>query len=136
VEQTRDNPVFYVQYAHARIASLGRKALEAGIDLPEPDLSRLLPEELAAVKLAASWPRLVEQAAEAREPHRIAFYLADLAAAFHALWNAGNDDPARRFVLADDPATTAARLALARGLGAVIRSGLGVIGVEAANEMH
>lgn len=136
VEQTRENPVFYVQYAHARIASLGRKAVEAGIDLPEPDLSLLLPEELAAVKLAASWPRLVEQAAEAREPHRIAFYLADLAAAFHALWNMGNDDPARRFVIADDPATTAARLALARGLGNVIRSALGVIGVEAASELH
>ncbi len=136
VEQSRDNPVFYVQYAHARIASLGRKVAEAGIALPEPDLSLLDADELAVVKLAANFPRLVEQAAEAREPHRIAFWLGDLAAAFHSQWNAGNDDPARRFVLADRPDLTAARLAMARAVGQVIRTGLAVIGVAAAEELH
>ncbi len=136
VEQSRDNPVFYVQYAHARIASLGRKAAEAGIALPAPDFGLLDDTDLALVKLAAQWPRLVEQAAEAREPHRIAFYLGDLAAAFHAQWNMGNDDAARRFVRADAPALTAARLALAGAIGQVIRTGLAVMGVEAASELH
>lgn len=135
VEQTRENPVFYVQYAHARIASLGRKAIEAGIARPAPDLSLLITDELAVLKLAASFPRLIEQAANAREPHRIAFYLAELAGSFHSLWNAGNDDPARRFVLPDNPALSAARLALATAVGQVIRTGLAVIGVEAANEL-
>lgn len=136
VEQSRDNPVFYVQYAHARIASLGRKVAEAGIALPPADLSLLDAQELAVIKLAATFPRMVEQAAEAREPHRIAFFLGDLAAAFHSQWNAGNDDPARRFVLADQPALTAARLAMARAVGQVIRNGLAVIGVAAAEELH
>jgi arginyl-tRNA synthetase len=136
VEQSRDNPVFYVQYAHARIASLGRKVAEAGLSLPEPDLALLDADELAVVKLAATFPRLIEQAAEAREPHRIAFYLGDLAAAFHSQWNAGNDDPARRFVLADRPDLTAARLAMARAVGQVIRNGLAVIGVAAAEELN
>ena len=136
VEQSRENPVFYVQYAHARIASLGRKAAEAGIDLPHADLSLLDDADLALVKVAAQWPRIVEQAAEAREPHRIAFYLNDLASAFHTQWNAGNDDPARRFVIADNPALTAARLALAEATGQVIRNGLSVMGVEAANELN
>jgi arginyl-tRNA synthetase len=136
VEQSRDNPVFYVQYAHARIASLGRKLAEAGIALPPADLSLLSGDELAVIKLAASFPRLIEQAAEAREPHRIAFYLGDLAAAFHSRWNAGNDDPAARFLLPEQPALTAARLAMARGVGQVIRNGLAVIGVAAAEELH
>ena len=136
VEQSRDNPVFYVQYAHARIHSLQRRAAEAGIVLPEADLSLLDDEELALVKFAATWPRTVEAAAEAREPHRIAFYLGDLAANFHALWNRGNDDASRRFVLADNPALTSARLALARGIGQIIRNGLGVMGVEPVEEMH
>ncbi len=136
VAQSRENPVFYVQYAHARIASLNRKAAEAGIQLPARDLSLLDDADLALVKVAAQWPRIVEQAAEAREPHRVAFYLNDLAAAFHTQWNAGNDDPARRFVLADQPALTAARLALADAVGQVIRNGLGVMGVEAANELN
>ena len=136
VEQSRDNPVFYVQYAHARIASLGRKAVEAGIDLPAPDLSLLDDADLAVMKTAALWPRIVEQAAEAREPHRIAFYLNDLAAAFHSQWNMGNDDAARRFVRADAPAPTSARLALAGAVGQVIRNGLAVMGVEAADELH
>jgi len=136
VEQSRDNPVFYVQYAHARIASLGRKLAEAGLALPEPDLTLLDADELAVVKLAATFPRLIEQAAEAREPHRIAFYLGDLAAAFHSRWNAGNDDPGKRFVLTDRPDLTAARLAMARAVGQVIRNGLAVIGVAAAEELH
>jgi arginyl-tRNA synthetase len=136
VAQSRENPVFYVQYAHARIASLSRRAAEAGIALPPADLTLLNGDELAVIKLAASFPRLIEQAAEAREPHRIAFYLQDLAAAFHSLWNAGNDDPARRFVLADQPALTAARLALAGAVGQVIRNGLAVMGVTAAEELH
>ena len=134
VEASRDNPVFYVQYAHARIASLGRKA--AALTLPDPDLSRLDAEELALVQLAAAWPKTVEAAAASREPHRIAFYLGDLAAAFHSLWNRGNDDPARRFLIEDDLGLTAARLALARGVARVIANGLGVIGVEPAEELH
>ena len=136
VEQSRENPVFYVQYAHARIQSLGRKLAEAGLSLPIADPALLNEDELAALKLAAQWPRLVEQAAEAREPHRIAFYLNDVAAAFHSLWNAGNDDPARRFVLPDQPALTAARLALANAMAQIIRTGLAVIGVTAADELH
>jgi arginyl-tRNA synthetase len=136
VEQSRENPVFYVQYAHARIASLGRKAAEARIDLPTPDLSLLDDADLALVKVAAQWPRIVEQAADAREPHRVAFYLHDLAAAFHTAWNAGNDDASRRFIIAENPALTAARLALAQGVGQVLRNGLAVMGVEAADELN
>ena len=99
VEASKDNPVFYVQYAHARICSLHRRAAEAGIELPaEADLSLLDEEELALVRLAAQFPRAVEAAAAAHEPHRIAFWLGELAAAFHALWNRGNDDPERRFL--------------------------------------
>ena len=135
VEASKDNPVFYVQYAHARIASLHRRAAEAGIAAQAADLSLLGTAELTLVKLAAQFPRTVETAATAREPHRIAFYLYDLAAAFHALWNAGNDDPARRFLLTDDPATTSARLALADATGQIIRNGLALMGVEAVAEM-
>jgi arginyl-tRNA synthetase len=136
VEASKDNPVFYVQYAHARIFSLHRRATEAGMVLPAANLALLDAEELALVKLGAQFPRMIEGAAAAREPHRIAFYLYDLAAAFHALWNRGNDDPGRRFLLTDDPALTAARLALADAIGQIIRNGLGVIGVEAAEELH
>ncbi len=136
VQQSRENPVFYVQYAHARICSVGRKAAEAGMVLPPPDLSLLDETDLGLMRVAAQWPRIVEQAAATREPHRIAFYLGDLAAAFHAQWNLGNDDPARRFVLPDNIPLTAARLALAEAAGQVIRNGLGVMGVEAASELH
>jgi arginyl-tRNA synthetase len=136
VEASKDNPVFYVNYAHARIASLHRKAAEAGIECPSADLSLLDTEELALVKLAAQFPRVVEGAALAREPHRIAFYLYDLSAALHALWNVGNDRPERRFLLADQPGLTCARLFLARGVGQIIRNGLGLMGVEAVQEMH
>ncbi|ARS27442.1 arginine--tRNA ligase [Sphingomonas sp. KC8] len=137
VEASKDNPVFYVQYAHARIRSVHRKAAEEGITLTVPaDLTKLDAEELGLVKFAAQFPRIVEAAAANHEPHRIAFYLYDLAASFHALWNRGNDDPSRRFLLADDPETTSARLALADAIGQVIRNGLAVMGVAAAEEMH
>ena len=136
VEQSKDNPVFYVQYAHARIHSLQRRMVEAGIEQVAPALDRLDDEELGLVKLAAQWPRAVEAAALSHEPHRIAFYLGDLAAAFHALWNRGNDDPSRRFLIADDPELTSARLALSRAIGQVIRNGLSIMGVTPVEEMH
>ena len=136
VEASKDNPVFYVQYAHARISSLGRRAQEAGIALPAPDLSLLGTAELAMVKLAAQFPRVVEGAAQAREPHRVAFYLNDLASAFHSWWNMGNDDPRARVILADDPALTATRLFLAQGIGQIIRNGLALMGVAALTEMQ
>ncbi len=135
VEASKDNPVFYVQYAHARIASLHRRAEEAGITPMSADLSRLDTDELALVQLAAQFPRLVETASTAREPHRIAFYLYDLAAAFHALWNVGNDRPDRRFLVLEDPQATAARLFLASAIGQIIRNGLAIMGVEAVSEM-
>ncbi|AUW57459.1 arginine--tRNA ligase [Sphingobium sp. SCG-1] len=136
VEASKDNPVFYVQYAHARISSLGRRAAEAGLDLPAPDLSRLGTGELEVVKRAAQFPRIVEAAAQSREPHRIAFYLNDLAASFHGWWNQGNDNPELRVIVADDPATTSARLFLAQGIGQIIRNGLALMGVEALTEMQ
>jgi arginyl-tRNA synthetase len=135
VEASKDNPVFYVQYAHARIASLHRRAEEAGITPISADLSRLDTDELALVQLAAQFPRLVEIASTAREPHRIAFYLYDLAAAFHALWNVGNDRPDRRFLVIEDQQATAARLFLASAIGQIIRNGLAIMGVEAVSEM-
>ena len=135
VEASKENPVFYVQYAHARVHSLHRRAAEAGIS-DTADLSRLDTEELALVKRAAQFPRVVETAAAAREPHRIAFYLYDLAAEFHALWNVGNDRPERRFLVPEDAQVTAARLSLAAAIGQIIRNGLAIMGVEAVTEMH
>ena len=139
VEMSKDNPVFYVQYAHARIRSLGRRAAEAGLTVAPAtdfDLARLQDDELGLLKLAAQWPRTIRTAAQTREPHRIAFYLADLAAAFHAQWNKGNDDPARRFVIEGDAAITSARLALADAVATVIRAGLKLMGVDAVEEMR
>jgi arginyl-tRNA synthetase len=137
LEASKDNPVFYVQYAHARISSLKRKAAEAGLGLDEPaDLGLLDEEELALVKLAAQYPRTLEGAASAHEPHRIAFYLYDLAAAFHALWHRGNDDPGRRFIVENNPQLSRARLELALGIGQIIRSGLALMGVAATEEMR
>jgi arginyl-tRNA synthetase len=137
VEASKDNPVFYVQYAHARISSLKRKAAEAGVDLAaDADLSLLDEEELALVKRAAQYPRVLEGAALAHEPHRIAFYLYDLAAEFHALWNRGNDDPERRFLLEKNPQLSRARLELALGIAQIIRSGLALMGVAATEEMR
>ena len=136
VEASKENPVFYVQYAHARICSTLRKAAEAGFVAPETaDISLLGEEELALVAQAAQFPRLVEAAAIAREPHRIAFFLHELAAAFHAYWNIGNDRPDKRFIVAQDPALTGARLFLGRQIGQVVRNGLSLLGVEAVEEM-
>nr|WP_282570837.1 arginine--tRNA ligase [Sphingopyxis sp. MSC1_008] len=136
VEASRDNPVWYLQYANARISRLRKKAQDAGIVLPAPATARLNAHELGLVKLLAQFPRIVEAAASAREPHRIAFYLADVAAAFHAWYNLGNDDPSLRIVLDNDPELTATRLYLADGIGQVIRNGLSLMGVEALEEMN
>ena len=137
VEASKDNPVFYVQYAHARICSLMRRAKEEGVDLAAaPDLALLDDDELALVRIAAQFPRIVEAAAQAHEPHRIAFYLNDLAGALHQQWNKGNDDPSKRFLLAQQPGLTRARLELASAIGQVIRNGLGIMGVAAAEEMQ
>jgi len=137
LEASKDNPVFYVQYAHARISSLKRKAADAGVNLSEhPDLALLDDEELAVVRRAAQYPRALESAAMAHEPHRIAFFLYDLAAEFHALWNRGNDDPSRRFLLENNPQLSRARLELALGIAQIIRSGLGLMGVTATEEMR
>jgi arginyl-tRNA synthetase len=134
VEASKDNPVFYVQYANARICSIGRKFAGEGIAGTQ-DLSRLDAEDLEMVKLAAQFPRIVESASAAREPHRIAFYLYDLAAAFHAFFNAGNDRPERRVLVVNDPDLAQARLFLCNGIGQIIRNGLNIMGVRAAEEM-
>ena len=135
VEASKDNPVFYVQYAHARIRSSLRKAAAEGIHPSDEQLGRLGADELGLVRVAAQFPREVEAAAQAREPHRIAFYLYDLAAAFHAFWNLGNDDPGQRIIVADDAELTGARLYLAERIAQVIRNGLAVLGVEAVEEL-
>ncbi|MDX9862374.1 MAG: arginine--tRNA ligase [Rhodospirillales bacterium] len=143
-EQSRDNPVFYVQYAHARIRSVMRKALEifeprevTPAFLATADLRRLTdPEELALIRTMAGWPRIVESAAEAHEPHRVAYYLYDLAAQFHTLWNKGNDDASLRFLVPEERALTLARLAMIQGVAFVIASGLDVFGVTPVEEMR
>jgi arginyl-tRNA synthetase len=135
VEASKDNPVFYVQYAHARIRSTLRKGAAEGIAPSDADLARLGEEELGLIKLAAQFPRIIEGAAAAREPHRMAFFLYDLAAALHAYWNVGNDRPEKRFIVAQDAALTAARLFLAEQIGQVLRNGLALLGVEAAEEL-
>lgn len=138
LEQSKDNPVFYVQYANARVHSVLRKAAEAGVDLDlTPDLALVQHEaELAVAKKLAEWPRLVEIAARTNEPHRIAFYLYELASDFHALWNRGNDLPELRFVQEGDHATSVAKIALARSVSVVICAGLGILGVEPVEEMR
>ena len=135
VEASKDNPVFYVQYAHARIQSTLRKAEGEGLGIDSAQLTLLGDEEIALVREAANFSRVVEAAAKAGEPHRIAFYLGDLAAAFHAYWNIGNDRPDKRFILAHNPELTGARLFLAANIGQVIRNGLRLMGVEAAYSM-
>ena len=143
LEQSRDNPVFYVHYAHARCRSVMRKAAEEfGGDKITPDalaggdLGLLSdPSELDVIKVMAAWPRMVESAAEAHEPHRIAYYLNDLATQFHVLWNKGNDDAKLRFIVADNEPITMARLALVQGVVAVISSGLQVFGVAPVEEL-
>ena len=135
VEASKDNPVFYVQYAHARIRSSLRKAAEEGLTPSAEHLDRLGEEELDLIKLAAQYPRIVEAAASAREPHRIAFFLQELAAAFHGYWNLGNDRPEKRFIVAQDSELSGARLYLAEQIGKVVRNGLALLGVEAVEEM-
>ncbi len=143
-EQSRDNPVFYVQYAHARCRSVFRMAAETMPDLDVSatalagaDVALLTGEaELAAIKLLAEYPRQIEAAADAEEPHRIAYYLNELAAGFHAMWTKGKDDAALRVIREDDPALTAARLALVEAMRTVIASGLAVFGVEPVEELH
>ena len=142
LEQSKDNPVFYVQYAHARVCSVLRKAAEAGITaddatLSAADLSGLTHEaELTVAKKIAEWPRLVEIAARTNEPHRVAFYLYELAGDFHGLWNRGNDDLSLRFIQEGDAATSQAKIALARAVAVVISAGLGILGVTPAEEMR
>ncbi|WP_022672025.1 arginine--tRNA ligase [Novosphingopyxis baekryungensis] len=136
VEASKDNPVFYVQYAHARIQSTLRKALaEMEVSPSDARLDLLGAEENELIRMAAQFPRIVESAASAREPHRIAFYLGDLAAAFHAFWNLGNDRPDKRIIMTQDAETTAARLYLAAQIGQIIRNGLALMGVDAADSM-
>ena len=142
LEQSKDNPVFYVQYAHARVRSVLRKAAEAGIaaddaTLGAADLSKLDDDaEQAVMKKLAEWPRLVEIAARANEPHRVAFFLYELASDFHTLWNRGNEDTSLRFLQEGDAATSQAKIALARSVAVVISAGLGILGVEPAEEMR
>ncbi len=142
LEQSKDNPVFYVQYAHARVCSVLRRAAEAGIDvsdaaLQQADMEQVGHEaELALARKIAEWPRLVEIAARANEPHRVAFYLYDLASELHALWNRGNDQPELRFLQEDAPDTSRAKIALARSAAVVISAGLGILGVTPAEEMR
>ena len=141
-EQSKDNPVFYVQYANARINSVLGKARAAGIavedaTLAAADLTKLSHDaELAVAKKLAEWPRLVEIAAKGHEPHKIAFYLYDLASDFHGLWNKGNDDLSLRFLQEDDNATTQAKIAMIRAVSVVIAAGLGILGVTPAEEMR
>ncbi len=135
MEASRDNPVFYVQYAHARIQSMLRKAAEDGVVPSAAHLDRLGEEELELVKLAAQFPRIIESAAASREPHRVAFYLNDLAAAFHGYYNLGNDRPDKRIIMVNDPETTSARLFLAKNIGQTVKNGLALMGVEAAESM-
>lgn len=133
-EQSRDNPVFYVQYAHARACSVLRQ--ESAIDDNVAALDLLTdPAEMAVIKALTGWPKMVVSAANAHEPHRIAFYLVELAATFHALWTAGRERPELRFIREDEPALTAARLRLVKATALVIRSGLGVLSIEAREEM-
>ena len=145
IEQSRDNPVFYVQYGHARGQSVFRNARAVFLDLPTDiaslaetaELDRLSdPAERALMRRIALYPRVVEGAALAHEPHRIAFYLYDLASDFHALWTLGNASPHLRFIIQDDPQTTLARLVLVQGVVTVLASGLALLGVGAPNEMR
>jgi arginyl-tRNA synthetase len=142
LEQSKDNPVWYVQYASARVNSVLKKAAEMGVDtsdtaLAGADLARLdHPAELELARKVAEWPRIVEIAARAHEPHRIAFFLYDIASDLHSLWNRGNDEVSLRFVQDGDMATTAAKIALVRSVGVVISAGLGILGVTPAKEMR
>ena len=142
MEQTKENPVFYVQYAHARICSVMRKAQLAGVVVEDAvlqaaDLAGLTDAaELTLAAKLAEFPRLIEIAARSNEPHRIAFYLYDLASEFHALWNKGNEQPELRFLQEGNLATSQAKIALIRATAVVISNGLGILGVQPAQEMR
>ncbi|WP_170759513.1 arginine--tRNA ligase [Ruegeria lacuscaerulensis] len=142
LEQSRENPVFYVQYAHARVMSVLRRAADADIaaddaTLKGADLGKIdHASELTVAKKLAEWPRLVEIAARTNEPHRVAFYLYELAGDFHALWNKGNDETQLRFIQDGDVATSQSKIALARAVSVVISAGLGILGVTPAQEMR
>jgi arginyl-tRNA synthetase len=142
LEQSRENPVFYVQYAHARVSSVLRKAAEAGVAADDATLQganlALLDHEaeIGVLRKLAEWPRLVETAARTNEPHRVAFYLYELAADFHGLWNKGNEVTSLRFLQEGDAKTSQAKIALARTVAIVIAAGLGILGVEPAKEMR
>jgi arginyl-tRNA synthetase len=148
IEATRENPVFYVQYGHARAESVFRNARETLPDLPTTARGRAKflakalierlddPAELSLMRRIGLYPRLVEAAAAAHEPHRVAFYLYDLASEFHALWTRGKDLPHLRFIIQNDPDMTAARLALVQGIATVLASGLALLGVAAPEEMR
>jgi arginyl-tRNA synthetase len=142
LEQSKDNPVFYVQYANARVHSVLRKAGEAGIDVSDAtlagiDLSGMTHEsELAVARKLAAWPRLVEIAARTNEPHRVAFYLYELASDLHALYNKGNDVPDLRFLQEGNTTVSQAKIALARAVSVVISAGLGILGVTPVEEMR
>ncbi len=142
LEQSKDNPVWYVQYASARIHSVLARAAGQGVAVDDAalagaDLSALShPAEIELIRKLAEWPRQVEIAARANEPHRVAFYLYDLAGALHGLWNRGHEDASLRFVQDGDDATTGAKIALARAVGVVISAGLGILGVAPAREMR
>ena len=141
-EQSKDNPVFYVQYAHARISSVLAKAAAAGIDVSRgtliaADMTTVGHDaELAVARKLGEWPRLLELAAKNHEPHRIAFYLYELSSEFHALWNRGKELPELRFLQEDDVATSTAKIALCRAVAVVISSGLGILGVTPLQEMR
>ncbi len=148
LEQSKDNPVFYVQYGHARGHSIFKNARETVPSLPEGEAARVAflrdakierlsdPVELSLIRQIAIFPRIVEAAAIAHEPHRIAFYLYDLASEFHALWTKGRDMPHLRFIIQNDAEVTIARLALVQGVVSVLASGLAVLGVHAPDEMR
>ena len=148
LEQSKDNPVFYVQYGHARGHSIFRNAREVVPSLPEEAAARIAflrqaaverlddPVELSLIRQLALYPRMLEAAALAHEPHRIAFYLYDLASEFHALWTKGRDMPHLRFIIQNDAEITIARLALVQGVVSVLASGLAVLGVHAPDEMR
>jgi arginyl-tRNA synthetase len=148
IEQSRENPVFYVQYGHARGHSVFRNAREVVPGLPEEGGARAAflchaaverltdPAELDLLRRLALYPRTIEAAAAAHEPHRIAFYLYDVASEFHALWTKGRDLPYLRFIINNDAEITKARLALVQGVVSVLASGLAVLGVHAPDEMR
>jgi len=143
-EQSKDNPVFYVQYAYARTASVRRQAGEevSGLALDTDSLAAADflflddPSERGLVRIMADWPRILTAAARDREPHKVAFYLHDLASAFHQHWNKGKELPQLRFIRVDDIALSRARIGLVTAVGTVLKRGLQVLGVEAPEEMY